>query len=83
VHLYEWALLMDFWEAGFRGLPWPVPAGATAVGDDLAAEIKEAFALIRDQAKLTPLGQMALRHFRELYAMALARWRFVRSHGGQ
>jgi hypothetical protein len=83
VHLYEWALLMDFWEAGFRGLPWPAPAGATAVGDDLAAEIKEAFALIRDQAKLTPLGQMALRHFRELYGLALARWRFVRSHGEQ
>jgi hypothetical protein len=82
VHLYEWALLMDFWEAGFRGLPWPAPAGAAAVGDDLAAEIKEAFALIRDRAKLTRLGELALRHFRELYALALARWRYVRSHGG-
>ncbi|HEX4591266.1 MAG TPA: hypothetical protein VH120_15120, partial [Gemmataceae bacterium] len=83
VHLYEWALLMDFWEAGFRGLPWPAPAGAAAVGDDVAAEIKEAFALIRDRAKLTPLGETALRHFKDLYALALARWRFVRSHGGQ
>jgi hypothetical protein len=83
VHLYEWALLMDFWEAGFRGLPWPAPAGAAAVGDDLAAEIKEAFALIRERAKLTPLGEVALRHFRELYGLALARWRYVRSHGGQ
>jgi hypothetical protein len=83
VHLYEWALLMDFWEAGFRGLPWPAPAGAAAVGDDLAAEIKEAFALIRERAVLTPLGQTALRHFKELYALALARWRFVRSRGGQ
>ena len=83
VHLYEWALLMDFWEAGFRGLPWSAPAGAAAVGDELAAEIKEAFALIRVRAKLTPLGEVALRHFRELYAVALARWRFVRSRGGQ
>jgi hypothetical protein len=81
VHLYEWALVMDFWEGGFRGLPWPAPAGAAAVGDDLAAEIKEAFALIRERAQLTPLGEAALRHFRELYGMALARWRFVRSHG--
>lgn len=82
VHLYEWALLMDFWEGGFRGLPWPAPAGAAHVGDDLAAEIREAFALIRDRAKLTPLGEAALRHFRELYGVALARWRFVRSRGG-
>ena len=83
VHLYEWALLMDFWEAGFRGLPWPAPVGAATVGDDLAAEIKEAFALIRERAKLTPLGEAALRHFRELYGLALARWRYVRTHGGQ
>src|SRR5262249_12900717 len=39
VHLYEWALLMDFWEAGFHGLPWRVPADAAEVGEDLAAEI--------------------------------------------
>jgi hypothetical protein len=83
VHLYEWALLMDFWESGFRGLPWPAPVGAAAVGDDLAAEIREAFALIRERAQLTSLGEVALRHFRELYGLALARWRFVRSHGGQ
>jgi len=83
VHLYEWALLMDFWEAEFRGLPWPAPTGAAAVGDDLAAEIKEAFGLIRAWAKLTSFGEIALRHFRELYALALARWRFVRSHGAQ
>jgi hypothetical protein len=83
VHLYEWALLMDFWEAGFRGLPWPAPAGAAAVGDDLAAEIKEAFVLIRERAKLTPMGAVAIRHIREMYGLALARWRFVRSHGGR
>jgi hypothetical protein len=39
VHLYEWALLMDFWEAGSRGLPWRVPGAVGAVGEDLAAEI--------------------------------------------
>lgn len=79
VHLYEWALLMDFWEADFRGLPWRVPGDATAVGDDLAAEIEEAFALIDERAQLTPLGAAALCHFRELYAAAAGRWHSLRS----
>jgi hypothetical protein len=81
VHLYEWALLMDFWEAGFRGLPWSVPAAAGAVGEDLAAEIVEAFALIRERARLTPWGEAALAHFRGLFAQALARWRSLRRCG--
>src|SRR5262249_45158405 len=46
VHLYEWALLMDFRQAGFQGLPWRVPPDVAALGDDLEAEIMEAFALI-------------------------------------
>src|SRR5262249_37449877 len=82
VHLYEWVLLMDFLEADFRGLPWRVPGDATAVGDDLAAEIEEAFALIEERARLTPLGAAALRHFREMYALASARWRSLRSCEG-
>jgi hypothetical protein len=81
VHLYEWALLMDFLEADFRGLPWRVPGDATAVGDDLAAEIEEAFAMIEERARLTPLGAAALCHFRELHAVASARWRSLRSCG--
>jgi hypothetical protein len=81
VHLYEWKLLMDFWQAGFRGLPWRRPAEVGAVGDDLAAEIEEAFALIGERALLTPLGVAALRHFRELFAQAQERWHSVRSRG--
>jgi hypothetical protein len=81
VHLYEWALLMDFWEAGFRGLPWRVPGAVGAVGEDLAAEIGEAFALIQERARLTPEGVAALGHFRELFARALARWRLLRPGG--
>jgi hypothetical protein len=81
VHLYEWALLMDFWEAGFRGLPWPMSGDTAAVGDDLAAEIEEAFVLIEERANLTPLGVAALDHFRELFAQALARWQSVRARG--
>jgi hypothetical protein len=81
VHLYEWALLMDFWEAGFRGLPWQVPGDVIAVGEDLAAEIEEAFALIEAVARLTPLGAAALCHFRDLYALALSRWNALRACG--
>ena len=80
-HLYEWALLMDFWEGGFHGLPWSVPADVAAVGEDLAAEIEEAFVLIDARAQLTPVGVAALDHFRELFAQAQARWRLIRSRG--
>ena len=75
VHLYEWALLMDFRAAGFRGLPWRVPQDVAGVGEDLAAEIREGFGLIREWARLTPAGEDALSHFRDLYARAAARWR--------
>src|SRR5262245_32605299 len=79
VHLYEWALLMDFWERNFRGLPWPVAVDAAAVGEDLAAEIEEAFALIEERAQVTRLGLAALRHFRGLFMLARLRWRSLRS----
>jgi hypothetical protein len=74
VHLYEWAVLMDFAAGGFRGLPWPAPADVRAAGEDLAAEIREAFELIEGWVQLTPAGVAALAHFRELFAAASARW---------
>jgi hypothetical protein len=79
VHLYEWALLMDFWEGGFHGLPWRVPATAAAVGEDLAAEIAEAFPLIEAYAHLTPVGAAAVAYFRELFERACVRWRVLRA----
>jgi hypothetical protein len=77
-HLYEWTVLMDFWEGGFRGLPWSVPPQALAVGEALEAEIVEAFALIEDRAQLTSLGGAALRHFRHLFSLVQGRWRALR-----
>jgi hypothetical protein len=82
VHLYEWVLLMDFRAAGFRGLPWGMPAEAVAVGEDLAAEIREAFELIRGSVRLTPAGAAALAHFQDLYARVAARWRSETSREG-
>jgi hypothetical protein len=79
VHLYELALLTDFVEHQFAGLPWDVNDDPIAYGDDLAAEISEAFDLIRDWARLTPLGCAALEHFHELYAQALQRWQGMRA----
>jgi hypothetical protein len=75
VHLYEWALLMDFRAAGFRGLLWRVPEDVARVGEDLNVEIREGFELIREWARLTPVGTAALSHFRDLHARAIARWR--------
>jgi hypothetical protein len=77
VHLYEFALFMDFWEAGFRGLPWDV-GDAASFGDDLAAEIAEAFELLDEWARLTPIGEVALAHFRDLFVAAQKRWRALR-----
>ncbi|HTK75012.1 MAG TPA: hypothetical protein VL371_07105 [Gemmataceae bacterium] len=77
VHLYEFALFMDFWQAGFRGLPWDV-GDAASLGDDLAAEIAEAFALIDEWTRLTPLGEVALAHFRDLFVAAQKRWQNIR-----
>jgi hypothetical protein len=79
VHLYEWALLMDFCEVHFRGLPWEVNGGAAAVGDDCAAEIAEAFDLIGEYADLTPVGVAAVDHFHRLYDDAADRWHRVRT----
>jgi hypothetical protein len=73
--LYEWALLMDFCEADFHGLPWQITDGAAAVGNDFAAELEESFDLIDEWADLTPIGVAAEDHFHELFDKANVRWR--------
>jgi hypothetical protein len=78
VHLYEWALLMDFAEAGFRGLPWIVPSEYEALGDDIGLEIEEAFAHIDRFAHLSAWGQRALAYFHELFDQAKMRWQALR-----
>jgi hypothetical protein len=75
VHLYEWVLLMDFCQTGFRGLPWQVVDDPRAMGDDLAAEIAESFDLIERFARLTPLGQHVMAHVRSLVEPVAQRWR--------
>ncbi len=77
VHLYEWALLMDFMVRRFSGLPWSVGDGAVTFGDELSAEIAEAFDLIGRHARLTTLGKAALAHLRRLAALTSARWQRV------
>jgi hypothetical protein len=79
VHLYEWALLMDFADAGFRGLPWHVPAEFELLGDDIELEIEEAFGCIDRYAQLSAWGQTALSYFHELFDRAKARWQVLRS----
>lgn len=78
VHLYEWALLMDFAEAGFRGLPWQMPAQFEALGDDIELEIEEAFGAIDRYAQLSAWGHTALSYFHELFDQAKARWQMLR-----
>jgi hypothetical protein len=78
VHLYEWALLMDFAEAGFEGLPWKVLEGTAAIGNDYAAEIEESFHLIDQWADLSTVGIAAMDYFHELFDEANNRWQALR-----
>jgi hypothetical protein len=77
VHLFEWWLLIIFYEAGFRGLPWRVREDAVAVGEDLSAEIQESFDLIAQHARLTATGRAVVWRLRELVAEADAHWRRI------
>jgi hypothetical protein len=77
-HLYEWTMLMDFWEGGFHELPWSVPGQIAPVGEALQAEIVEAFTLLEERAQLTSLGGVALRHFHDLFSLVQGRWRSLR-----
>jgi hypothetical protein len=74
VHLYEWVLLMDFFEGSFRALPWQVPDQVESVGRDLIAEIDEAFDLIPDVVQLTAAGESACEYFQQLTEANRRRW---------
>jgi hypothetical protein len=74
VHLYELALLTDFVDHDFAGLPWSVCEDATELGEDIVAEIAEAFERIDGQVRLTALGACAVCHFRKLFTGAVERW---------
>jgi hypothetical protein len=77
VHLFEWWLLMLFYERGFAGLPWHMFDDALAVGEDVRAEIAESFEWIQRCARLTRMGEAVLARMRELVAEAQARWRLL------
>ena len=74
VHLYEWTLLMDFYENGFRELPWRVTDDPHDFVDDLQSEIKEAFELIDGVAELTALGVETRTLMTSFYAEERRRW---------
>jgi hypothetical protein len=77
VHLFEWWLLLCFFERGFAGLPWKMFDDAPAVGSDLRAEIDESFGLIAQYARLTATGQAVVGRLRELVAAADSHWRRI------
>jgi hypothetical protein len=75
VHLFEWWLLIEFHQRRYSGLPWPAGEAARVVGNDLRAEIDEAFDMLDQHARLTPLGRAVIEHLRRLTADALRHWR--------
>jgi hypothetical protein len=76
-HLYEWALLTDAVERGFADLPWTITADPFAFGEDLYAEIEEAFDLISRQVEPTACGHAVLARLWALSKEILARWQQV------
>lgn len=81
VHLFEWWLLMQFHEHDYAGLPWRMFDDAQAMGDDLRAEIHEAFDAIDQHARLTPHGQAVIAHLRGLVGEAENHWRRLTGRG--
>ena len=74
VHLFEWWLLIQFYEQDFAGLPWRMFDDAYLVGEDVREEIREAIDLIDAHARLTCAGQAVFQRIRELVTEADARW---------
>ncbi len=77
-HLYEWVLLMDFIDVRFRAIPWQITADPIDFGQQLRAEIEEAFDGISEMAQLTPWGQAAVDRFWQLFKVADRRWQTTR-----
>jgi hypothetical protein len=77
-HLYEWALLMDAVEGNFVALPWKVEENPADVGEEIHAEIVEAFDRIEREARLTQCGHAAVAQLQELTHRAQARWQTLR-----
>jgi hypothetical protein len=75
VHLFEWWLLMQFYERRFAGLPWRMFDDTLAVAKDVRDEIDEAFDLIHQHARLTVTGRAVVERMHELVAEALSHWR--------
>lgn len=83
VHLYERALLMDFAERRFAGLPWEVDGQWRAAGEEMADEIESSFDLMKRHARLTPLGSVAIEHLHRLETVDARRWRHVCASAAQ
>jgi hypothetical protein len=76
-HLYEWILIIEFLEGGFTGLPWTIDDDPFAFGEDIRAEIEEAFDRIDRDVALSAAGTFALARLHELYSGFLERWRGI------
>jgi hypothetical protein len=77
-HLYEWSLLLALVENDFAALPWLIEADPIVFGEDLRAEIEEAFDRINREVQVTDCGHVVLSRLWALSKEVLAQWRRVR-----
>ena len=77
-HLYEWSLLVAAMQNGFTALPWLIDDDPIAFGDDLRAEIEEAFDRINQEVLLTDCGHVVLGRLWALSTEVLSHWKRLR-----
>jgi hypothetical protein len=72
--VFEWWLLMLFYEHDFAGLPWSMSDDSYAIGEEVRAEIAESFEWIDQFARVTITGRFVLARMQELVAEADSHW---------
>jgi hypothetical protein len=77
-HLYEWALLTAAIENDLAALPWIIDDDPIAFGDDLGAEIEEAFDRIHHVVQPTECGHAVLARLWSLSKEVLSHWQRLR-----
>ena len=79
-HLYEWSLLIAAIENDFAALPWLIEDDPIAFGDDLRAEIEEAFDHMHQVVQLTDCGHTVLARLWALSTEVLSGWQRLLGH---
>jgi hypothetical protein len=82
-HLYEWALLTAALQNDFAALPWIIDDDPVDFGEDLRAEIEEAFDRINHEVEPTECGHAVFARLWALSKERLSDWQRLRACNGR